>query len=152
MEYSHSDAELVRQPIGYWSWAAYKAVVTYIRAGLAEFDLSQPQWWVLNQVIEGGEDGRPREEVRAVLEGYLDVGDALEPEIDALLGRGLLTSDDSERLRLTDEGRALRERAAERQLRMRERIHDGIPDDAYVAALKVLQRMIHNTDGQAWHH
>ncbi|MYV74906.1 MarR family transcriptional regulator, partial [Streptomyces sp. SID1046] len=22
MEYSHDDAELVRQPIGYWSWAA----------------------------------------------------------------------------------------------------------------------------------
>ncbi|MEU8823450.1 MarR family winged helix-turn-helix transcriptional regulator [Streptomyces sp. NPDC048636] len=152
MEYSHSDAELVRQPIGYWSWAAHKAVVTHIRAGLAEFGLSQPQWWVLNQVLDGGEGGRLREEVRVVLEGYLDVGEAIEPEIDVLLERGLLRTVDGERLQLTDDGRALRERTAERQAEMRARIHDGIDDDAYVAALKVLQRMIHNVGGQAWHH
>ncbi len=94
MEFSHSDTELIRQPIGYWSWAASKAVVTYIRAGLSEFGLSQPQWWILNQVFDGGEDGRTRAEVHAVLEGYLDVGAALEPEIDALLDRGLLTITD----------------------------------------------------------
>ncbi|MET8183742.1 MarR family winged helix-turn-helix transcriptional regulator [Streptomyces sp. NPDC005336] len=152
MEYSHSDAELIRQPIGYWSWAAHKAVVTYIRAGLSDFGLSQPQWWVLGQVLDGGEDGRSRAEVRAVLEGYLDVGADLEPEIDALLTRGLLTTDDEKRLRLTDEGRALRERVAERQGAMRDRIHDGIPDEEYVAGLKVLQRMIHNVGGTAWHH
>ncbi|MGW2324906.1 MarR family winged helix-turn-helix transcriptional regulator [Streptomyces sp. NPDC001700] len=151
MEYSHSDTELIRQPIGYWSWAASKAVVTYIRAGLSEFGLSQPQWWVLNQVFDGGEDGRTRDEVRAVLQGYLDVGTALEPEIDALLSRGLLTTT-AQRLRLTPEGRDLRARAAERQVAMRERIHDGIPDEDYVATLKILQRMIHNTNGQAWHH
>lgn len=151
MEYSHSDTELIRQPIGYWSWAAYKAVVTYIREALSEFGLSQPQWWVLNQVHDGGEDGRTRAEVRAVLEGYLDVGAALEPEIDALLERGLLTAT-AERLHLTPEGGALRDRAAERQLAMRARIHDGIPEEDYIATLKVLQRMIHNTGGKAWHH
>ncbi|MFF7649254.1 MarR family winged helix-turn-helix transcriptional regulator [Streptomyces sp. NPDC007983] len=151
MEYSHSDDELIRQPIGYWSWAASKAVVTYIREGLSEFGLSQPQWWVLNQVRDGGEDGRTRAEVRAVLQGYLDVGAALESEIDALLERGLLTTT-AEALHLTPEGRVLQARAAEHQVTMRERIHDGIPDEDYVAALKVLQRMIHNTNGQAWHH
>ncbi|QLH21607.1 MarR family winged helix-turn-helix transcriptional regulator [Streptomyces sp. Rer75] len=155
MEFSHSDTELIRQPIGYWSWAASKAVVTYIREGLSEFGLSQPQWWTLNQVHDGGEDGRTRAEVRAVLQGYLDVGAALEPEIDALLDRGLLTATATaaaERLHLTPEGRALRARAAERQVGMRARIHDGIPDEDYVATLKVLQRMIHNTGGEAWHH
>lgn len=151
MEYSHSDTELIRQPIGYWSWAASKAVVTYIRAGLSEFGLSQPQWWVLNQTHDGGEDGRTRTEVRAVLQGYLDVGADLEPEIDALLDRGLLTTTD-ERLRLTPEGRALYARAAERQTASRQRIHDGIPDEDYLVTLKVLQRMIHNTGGHAWHH
>ena len=64
MEYSHSDTELIRQPIGYWSWAASKAVVTYIREGLSEFGLSQPQWWVLNQVHDGGENGRTSARVR----------------------------------------------------------------------------------------
>jgi len=151
MEYSHSDTELIRQPIGYWSWAAHEAVVTYIREGLSEFGLSQPAWWILNQVRDGGEDGRTRDEVRAVLQGYLDAGAALEPEMDALLDRGLLTTT-AQRLHLTPEGRALRDRAAQRQLTMRERIHDGIPDEDYVATLKVLQRMIHNTNGKAWHH
>ena len=93
MEFSHSDTELIRQPIGYWSWAAYKAVVTYIREGLSEFGLSQPQWWTLNQVFDGGEDGRTRDEVRAVLQGAnWTWAPHLEPEIDALLDRGLLTA------------------------------------------------------------
>lgn len=76
MEYSHSDTELVKQPIGYWSGAASKAVVTNIRAGLGQFDVTQPQWWVLNQVATS-ENGRTREEVMVVLQGYLDVGAAL---------------------------------------------------------------------------
>ena len=79
------------------------------------------------------------------------MGAALEPETDALLDRGLLTTT-AGRLHLTPEGRELRARAAERQLAMRERIHDGIPDEDYLATLKVLQHMIHNTGGQAWHH
>lgn len=35
MEYSHDDAELIRQPIGYWSWAAYDAIVRRTRGALA---------------------------------------------------------------------------------------------------------------------
>jgi hypothetical protein len=50
MQYSHPDAELVRQPIGYWSWAAYSSVVGHIRKALATVGLTQPQWWVLNQL------------------------------------------------------------------------------------------------------
>lgn len=42
MEYSHSDADLIKQPIGYWSWAAYKAVVSRTRAALAEIGVTQP--------------------------------------------------------------------------------------------------------------
>lgn len=33
----------------------------------------------------------------------------------------------------------------------REEIHAGIPDEESEAALKVLQRMIHNVGGTAWH-
>ncbi|SCE08849.1 hypothetical protein GA0115244_116864 [Streptomyces sp. DvalAA-19] len=36
-------------------------------------------------------------------------------------------------------------------MRAREEIHAGIPDEESVAALKVLQRMIHNVGGTAWH-
>lgn len=148
--YSHPDDELVNQPIGYWSWAAHKAVVTHIRAGLAEFGVSQPQWWVLNQAND--ERGKTRAEVTALLQGYLDVKDALQGEIDALVERELVVFDDAGRLRLTAEGEVVRLRCTERQKAMWAERHDGITDEEYLVTLKVLQRMIHNTGGQAWHH
>ncbi|MDF6019237.1 MarR family winged helix-turn-helix transcriptional regulator [Streptomyces sp. JH34] len=152
MDYSHDDAGLARQPIGYWSWAAHEATVTHIRAALAEHGLTQPPWWVLNQLTEADELGRPRAEVVAMLRGYLNVGDSLEPEIDALVAKGLVTEDPTTRLRLTAEGHALRAEAFERVSGASAEIHAGIPDEEFVAALKVLQRMIHNVGGKAWHH
>jgi MarR family transcriptional regulator, organic hydroperoxide resistance regulator len=151
MEYSHNDTELVAQPIGYWSWAAHKAVVTYIRAGLGRFGVSQPQWWTMAQVADS-ERGKTREEVTAILEGYLDVGAGLGPEVDALLERGWLTLDDEKRLQLTPAGNTVYGQCAELQGGMRTTIHDGITDEEYLTALKVLQRMIHNVGGKAWHH
>ncbi|MFE2288633.1 MarR family transcriptional regulator [Streptomyces sp. NPDC059443] len=151
MEYSHNDTELVKQPIGYWSWAAHKAVVTNIRAGLAQFDVTQPQWWVLNQVTSG-ENGRTRAEVTMVLQGYLDVGAALAGEIDDLLARDLLALDKENRLQLTPGGDTVYRQCAERQTAMRKEAHDGITDEEYLVTLKVLQRMIHNVGGEAWHH
>ncbi|MFE4452097.1 MarR family winged helix-turn-helix transcriptional regulator [Streptomyces sp. NPDC056796] len=152
MDYSHDDAGLARQPIGYWSWAAHEATVTHIRAALAEHGLTQPPWWVLNQLTEAGGPGRPRAEVVAVLRGYLNTGEALGPEIDALVAQGMVTEDPGAGLRLTPAGHALRTAASERVDRARAEIHAGIPDEEFVAALKVLQRMIHNVGGRAWHH
>lgn len=86
------------------------------------------------------------------LRGYLNVGDSLEPEIDTLIVEGLVTQDAATRLRLTPEGDALRAKAAERVGRALADIHAGITDEEYVAALKVLQRIIHNVGGTAWHH
>lgn len=151
MEYSHPDDQLATQPIGYWGWAAQNAVVTHIRAGLAEFGVTQPQWWVMAQVANS-EGGKTRDDVTAVLQGYLNVGAALQPEIDALLARELVVVDDRARLQLTPEGDALFRQCAERQTAMRKQVHDGIDDEEYVATLKVLQRMIHNVGGEAWHH
>lgn len=152
MDYSHDDAGLARQPIGYWSWAAHDATVTHIRAALAEHGLTQPPWWVINQLVGTEEDGRDRAEVVTFLSGYLDTGaDGIEAAVDELLGRDLITRDDAARLRITPEGRALRDRAFARVARARAEIHEGIADEEFVAALKVLQRMIHNVGGKAWH-
>ncbi|MCP3801330.1 MarR family winged helix-turn-helix transcriptional regulator [Allokutzneria sp. A3M-2-11 16] len=148
MEYSHSDENLAWQPIGYWAWAAHKAAVTFIRTALAEHDLTQPRWWVLNQLVEGD---KTRAEVTAILEGYLDVGADLQPEIDAVLDRGWAVAVPG-RLAITDDGRALHAKIALLQRDLRARIHEGIPDEEYVRTLKVLQRMIHNVGGKAWHH
>ncbi|MGA4840019.1 MarR family winged helix-turn-helix transcriptional regulator [Streptomyces sp. G45] len=149
---SHSDAELVNQPIGYWSSAAGQAVVHHIRTMLAEHGLTQPQWWVLNQVI-GHDGGRDRAEVVDVLRGYLEFGaSGIEHNTDVLIARGLLTQDGDGRIHITAEGAALQRKVAEQQGRTRDEIHEGIDDEEYVRALKVLQRMIHNVGGRAWHH
>ncbi|MEU6989772.1 MarR family winged helix-turn-helix transcriptional regulator [Streptomyces sp. NPDC046465] len=150
--YSHSDTDLAGQPVGYWSSAAGAAVVHHIRTNLAELGLTQPQWWALNQFPQAP-DGRHRDEVVAVLKGYLEVGEgALHHDIGALHDRGLITEDAVGRIALTDEGRTLRDRVAERQKELRAQIHEGITDEDYVRTLKVLQRMIHNVGGTAWHH
>lgn len=151
MDYSHDDAGLVQQPIGYWSWAANKAVITYIRGTLRVLGLTQPQWWTLSQ-LAGSPDGRDRAELAAFLQGYLDVGTTgMEEEIDVLIGRDLVVQSDAELLRITDAGHELQARAAKRQRANRDTIHAGTPDDEYVRTLKVLQRMIHNVGGEAWH-
>lgn len=151
MEFSHPDTELAGQPIGYWSWAACKAVVGHTRATLARHGISQPQWWVLSQ-LTASEEGRTRKELTAVLGGYLDVGSQLESEMDTVVARGWAAQDDAERLRATAEGVAFQDELAVLQRSLRARIHDGIADEEYVRALKVLQRMIHNVGGTAWHH
>ncbi|MFB6668549.1 MarR family winged helix-turn-helix transcriptional regulator [Streptomyces parvus] len=152
MDYSHDDAGLARQPIGYWSWAAHEATVTHIRSALAENGLTQPPWWVLNQLDGADEEGRDRAELVTLLSGYLDTGtDGMEEAVDGLLRQGLATEDSGSRLRLTPEGRALHERTYARVARARAEIHEGIDDEEFVAALKVLQRMIRNVGGKAWH-
>ncbi|MCO8306226.1 MULTISPECIES: MarR family winged helix-turn-helix transcriptional regulator [Streptomyces] len=152
MEYSHSDAELIRQPIGYWSWAAYKAVVSRIRAALAEIGTTQPQWWVLAQVARA-ETVKTRAEVSRLLRNYLDTGpEAMEAEIDATIAQGWITEDAGGRLGITAAGRAFYDKAAALQDELWAERHAGISDEEYLTTMKVLQRFIHNTGGRAWHH
>ncbi|MEV8456231.1 MarR family winged helix-turn-helix transcriptional regulator [Streptomyces sp. NPDC052095] len=152
MDYSHNDAELINQPIGYWSWAAYNAVVSRIRAALEGIGTNQPQWWVLAQVARA-EGGRERGEVSRLLRNYLDTGpEAMEAEIDRTISQGWITEDAEGRLALTAEGRAFHEKAAALQAELWAERHAGISDEEYLTTLKVLQRFIHNTGGTAWHH
>ncbi|MFJ6012943.1 MarR family winged helix-turn-helix transcriptional regulator [Streptomyces sp. NPDC092952] len=152
MDYSHNDAELIKQPIGYWSWAAYNAVVSRTRAALAEIGTNQPQWWVLAQVAQT-EGGRERGEVSRLLRNYLDTGpEAMEAEIDRTISQGWITEDAEGLLVITAEGRALHEKAAALQAELWAERHAGISDEEYLTTLKVLQRFIHNTGGTAWHH
>ncbi|MFE6836974.1 MarR family winged helix-turn-helix transcriptional regulator [Streptomyces sp. NPDC057705] len=152
MEYSHDDAGLIQQPIGYWTWAAYDAVVTRTRGALAAIGTTQPQWWILAQVAQAPQ-AKTRGEVTATLQGYLAVGSTMvSEEIDTTIARGWITQDAEGRLGITSEGRAFFEKAAALQKELWAERHAGIPDDEYLTTLKVLQRFIHNTGGQAWHH
>ncbi|MEU0194904.1 MarR family winged helix-turn-helix transcriptional regulator [Streptomyces afghaniensis] len=152
MEYSHDDAELIQQPIGYWSWAAFKAVVSRTQAALAEIGTTQPQWWVLAQVARA-DTVRSRHEVSRLLVNYLDTGsDAMEREIDATIAQGWITEDAEGRLTITEEGQAFYDKAAALQSELWAERHAGVSDEEYLTTIKVLQRFIHNTGGRAWHH
>ncbi|MET9865498.1 hypothetical protein ABZZ16_04675, partial [Streptomyces sp. NPDC006386] len=146
MKYSHDDEELVNQPIGYWTWAANKTLTAYVRGRLAAIGITQPQWWVLHQVLHS-ETGATRDEVISAQQANLDVGAGLAPDIDLLVERKLLVLDRNGRLQITDEGRALHQRAAETQRASRTQVHTGIPDEEYLITLKVLQRMMRNAGG-----
>ncbi|MGW6458120.1 MarR family winged helix-turn-helix transcriptional regulator [Streptomyces sp. NPDC055078] len=146
MEYSHEDPELVGQPIGYWTWAANKTLLAYARGRLAAIGITQPQWWVLHQALHS-ENGVTRDEAFSANQANLDVGAGLAPDIDLLVERALLVADGDGRLRITDEGKALHQRAAETQRANRSKVHAGIPDEEYLITLKVLQRMISNAGG-----
>ncbi|MEU3600005.1 MarR family winged helix-turn-helix transcriptional regulator [Streptomyces sp. NPDC006798] len=140
---SRDDAELLRQPIGYWTWAAGKTVLAYARARLAAIGVTQPQWWVLNHVVGSG-DGATRDELLAANQDNLDVGAGLAPEIDVLLERKLLVRGDDDRLRITEEGRELRDRAAGIQRANREKVCEGITEEEYLTTVRVLRRMTRN--------
>ncbi|MGW7332244.1 MarR family transcriptional regulator [Streptomyces sp. NPDC054840] len=153
MEYSHGDAELIRQPIGYWSWAAYDAVVNRTRGALAELGTTQPQWWILARVALAGDENRTREELTETLRGYLAVGEeTLSEEMDTVIVRGWMTQNTEGRLELTPEGREFFDKAAALQEDLRAERHAGISDEEYLITLKVLQRFVHNAGGRAWHH
>ncbi|MFG2622515.1 MarR family winged helix-turn-helix transcriptional regulator [Streptomyces sp. NPDC048507] len=152
MDYSHDDTELIKQPVGYWTWAAAEAVVTRTRAALGQIGLTQPQWWILNR-LAGGEGDGTRGELTRVLSGYLAVGDAgIGAEIDMAVARGWVTETAGDEVALTEEGRTLQARAAALQDDLWKERHAGISDDEYLVTVKVLQRLIHNTGGRAWHH
>ncbi|MHC3390397.1 MarR family winged helix-turn-helix transcriptional regulator [Streptomyces lavendulocolor] len=137
-----TDAELASQPIGYWSGVVHKAVITHIRDAMARVDLTQPMWWTLNRVDAGGHV--TREVVATGLAGVADTPYDGSRAVDHLLHRGWLRLDDDEGLHLTDEGRAAKARIKELVTGIRARIHDGITDEEYVAALRVLRRMADN--------
>ncbi|MFJ7334811.1 MarR family transcriptional regulator [Streptomyces sp. NPDC101116] len=152
MEYTHSDTDLIKQPIGYWSWAAWKAVIDRTRAALAGIGTTQPQWWVLAQVARTATP-KTRDEVSRLLRNYLDTGpEAMESEIDKTIVRGWITEDSEGRLGITSQGRAFYDKTATLQSELWTERHEGISDEEYLTTLKVLQRFIHNTGGRAWHH
>ncbi|MFF0156129.1 MarR family winged helix-turn-helix transcriptional regulator [Streptomyces sp. NPDC005263] len=152
MDYSHNDAELIQQPIGYWSWAAFKAVVTRTGGALARIGTTQPQWWVLARVARA-HTLHTRDELTSLFRNYLDTGsETMGWEIDRTIARGWITEDPEGRLSITAEGRAFYEKAAALQEELWAERHAGVSDEEYLTTLKVLQRFIHNTGGRAWHH
>ena len=145
---TYAEAELVAQPIGYWSGAAYRAVVGRIRHDLAIERLTQPHWWILNHVA-GAPGTWERVALTDKLRRFDDQGTDFAAVLDDLTGRGWLAEEENGRLTLTELGEQGRLRATERGLRANRQIHEGISSQEYAAALNVLRRMIDNLGGDS---
>ncbi|MGW6025385.1 MarR family winged helix-turn-helix transcriptional regulator [Streptomyces sp. NPDC055099] len=141
-----TDDMLATQPIGYWSGLAHDAVTRHLRDALARIDVTQPQYWVLNRV-NGGPTAPSREEVAGQLTPLADGPYDISRVVDQLLHRGWLRADEGQRLYLTDAGDAARLRLREVMTELRAVVHEGISDEEYVAALKVLRAMVANVQG-----
>lgn len=101
---------------------------------------------MLNRV-NGGPAAPSREEVVIQLTPSADGPHEIARVVDQLLHRGWLRTDAGERLRLTEAGEAARARLRELVTELRGVVHEGISDEEYVAALKVLRRMVTNVEG-----
>ncbi|MEU9093164.1 MarR family winged helix-turn-helix transcriptional regulator [Streptomyces sp. NPDC048428] len=141
-----TDDMLATQPIGYWSGLAHSAVTRHLRDSMARIDVTQPQYWVLNRV-NGGPAAPSREEVVSQMTPLADGPHEIARVVDQLIHRGWLSIDAGQLLRLTDAGEAARVRLRELVTGLRAVVHDGISDEEYVAALKVLRRMVANVEG-----
>lgn len=138
-----TDDMLANQPVGYWTGLAHDAVTRHLRDAMARVDVTQPQYWVLNRV-NGGPEAPGRDEVVAQLTHLADGPYEIPRVIDQLLHRRWLRTDADRRLHLTDDGEAARVRVRELVTGLRATVHAGISDEEYVAALKVLRRMVSN--------
>ncbi|MEU7058233.1 MarR family transcriptional regulator [Streptomyces sp. NPDC046197] len=143
-----TDDMLVTQPIGYWSGLAHTAVTRHLRDAMAKIDVTQPQYWVLNRV-NGGTTAPTREEVVVQLTPLADGEYEIARVVDQLLHRGWLRIDADQHLHLTDLGEAARARLRELVTELRAVVHKGISDEEYVAALKVLRRMVVNVEADS---
>ncbi|WP_328850991.1 MarR family winged helix-turn-helix transcriptional regulator [Micromonospora globbae] len=146
-----TDAELAAQPAAYWTGLAYEALISFTRARQAELGFTQPQFWLLrnlssNDLSPDGQ-GMTIPQLREAMATYLRPEDDLHAEAEVLLERGWLRRDSENRLWITEAGEEARVRLKAHAPAIRARIHEGIDDADYVAALKVLGKLMRNTQG-----
>ncbi|MFD9903792.1 MarR family winged helix-turn-helix transcriptional regulator [Streptomyces sp. NPDC059063] len=131
---------LDQRPIALVAWRATEAILRHSQAVLARIDLTQPQWWALNNIVRA-EHGLTREEIRA-----LDVPYGMGPQVivhgaDALVHRGWLGVGADGRLTLTERGHEGLATAKEHMGRVRAELLGDITDEEYATAVSVLRRV-----------
>ena len=135
-------AELLRQPIGYWTGHTYRTVVGRIRSDLADEGLIQPTWWILNHV-DGDPGAWNEEKLIDRLEPFDDQGTDFA-EAFAQLKRRKLIHDGGSGLRLTERGEAVLRRARDRSAASLAQTMEGVSEDDYLTMLDVLRRIVDN--------
>ncbi|MER7760759.1 MarR family transcriptional regulator [Streptomyces sp. NPDC097619] len=143
-----ADEVLAHQPVGYWSGLVHEVVTRRLRDRMARLDVTQPMYWVLNRVA-GDEEAPAREDVGAQLTPLAEGPYEIARVVEQLAYRGRLRVGARGELYLTEEGEAARVRLRGVVSEFRAEVHRGIGDEEYVAALKVLRRMVANVEGEA---
>lgn len=139
----NNTATLNQRPIALIAWKATEAILLHSQAALARIDVTQPQWWALNNVVRA-EHGLTREELHAVAVPYGMGTEVILQAADALIHRGWLGIGTDGRLTLTEQGREGLARAKEHMDRVRAEILGDITEEEYATALSVLQRVTDN--------
>ncbi|MEV6551483.1 MarR family winged helix-turn-helix transcriptional regulator [Streptomyces sp. NPDC051597] len=132
-----------QRPVALVAWHAVEAVLRHSQTALAHIDLTQPQWWALNNVVRA-EHGLTREEIRALDVPYGMGSEVIAQASDALMHRGWLVAGTDGRLTLTDQGRAGFARAQGHMAQVRADLVGDITDEEYAVAVSVLQRVTDN--------
>ncbi len=138
-----TDDMLASQPVGYWTGLAHTTVTRHLRDAMARIDVTQPQYWVLN-CVHSWPAAPSREEVADRLTPLADGPYEIPRVVDQLLHRGWLRAAADDRLHLTDAGEAARVTLRALVTELRAVVHEGVGDEEYVAALKVLRTMVAN--------
>lgn len=138
-----TDDMLASQPVGYWTGLAHTTVTRHLRDAMARIDVTQPQYWVLN-CVHSRPAAPSREDVADRLTPLADGPYEIPRVVGQLLHRGWLHADADGRLHLTGAGEAARVRLRALVTEVRAVVHEGVGDEEYVAALKVLRTMVAN--------
>ncbi|MFJ6382343.1 MarR family winged helix-turn-helix transcriptional regulator [Kitasatospora sp. NPDC092039] len=134
---------LGHRPIALAAWSATEAILRHSQAALARIDVTQPQWWALNNVVRA-EHGLTREELRAVAVPYGMGAEVIVHAADALVHRGWLGLGADGLLTLTEQGREGLATAKEHMDRVRAELLGDITEEEYATAVSVLQRVTDN--------
>lgn len=149
MTATYSQADLVRQPIGYWSGEAYRRVADSIRSSLAANGLSQPQWWILNRLEDTSGTW-----TRTGLVGELtpfsakEEGRDVADELEQLIAVGLAAAEGDSVTR-TAAGSERLAAARDRNGRTHRDMLTGIDDEEYATTIDVLRRIVGNLGGDS---
>jgi hypothetical protein len=123
------------KPIGWWVKHLDGILEDALNQALAGEDTDRRQWQLLNVAAAGG----PADALAPFVAGPTEV----DAEVRELVSRGWLRVD-GDRLALTAEGAAARDRLAVTVRMQRTRAMDGIASAEYAATIDVLRRMAAN--------
>lgn len=140
-----TDEMLASQPIGYWTGRVHAATTGHLRDAMARIDVTQPQYWVLN-CVNSAPTAPSWQQIVDQLTPLADNPRDIPRTIDQLLHRAWLSADDADRLHLTEPGETARAQLRDLVTDVRAELHDGVTDEQYVAALKVLRQVLANVE------